>query len=69
VTLGLGVPISLLTARWFAAIFEIPFQRYRSWASLRSAAQARHGVRQLPVVGPAASQRRSAGLALGRESL
>ena len=69
VTLGLGVPISLLTARWFAAIFEIPFQRYRSWASLRSAAQARRGVRQLPVVGPAASPRRSAGLALGRESL
>jgi peptidoglycan/LPS O-acetylase OafA/YrhL len=69
VTLGLGLPISLLTARWFAAIFEIPFQRYRSWASLRSAAQARRGVRQLPTAGPAASQRRSAGLALGRESL
>ena len=69
VTLGLGVPISLLTARWFAAIFEIPFQRYRSWASLRSAAQARLGVRQLPTAGPGASQRRPAGLALGRESL
>jgi len=69
VTLGLGVPISLLTARWFAAIFEIPFQRYRSWASLRSAAQARLGVRQLPTAGSGASQRRPAGLALGRESL
>ncbi len=53
VTLGLGVPISLLTARWFAAIFEIPFQRYRSWASLRSAAQARRGARPLPIAGRA----------------
>ena len=69
VTLGLGVPISLLTARWFAAIFEIPFQRYRSWASLRSAAQARRGARPLPIAGRVTSQRRSAGLALGRESL
>ena len=58
VTLGLGVPISLLTARWFAAIFEIPFQRYRSWAALRGAAQARRGVGQRPTAGPAASQRR-----------
>jgi hypothetical protein len=52
------VPISLLTARWFAAIFEIPFQRYRSWAALRGAAQARRGVGQRPTAGPAAAQRR-----------
>src|SRR5262249_20129685 len=39
VTLGLAVPLSLLAARWFAAIFEIPFQKYRSWAALRSGAQ------------------------------
>src|SRR6476646_35166 len=58
VTLGLGVPISLLTARWFAAIFEIPFQRYCSWAALRGAAQARRGVGQRPTAGPAVSQRR-----------
>ena len=60
VTLGLGVPISLLTARWFAAIFEIPFQRYRSWAALRGAAQARRGIEQRPATAarPAASQRR-----------
>jgi hypothetical protein len=52
------VPISLLTARWFAAIFEIPFQRYRSWAALRRAAQARRAVGQGPSATPAAPERR-----------
>jgi peptidoglycan/LPS O-acetylase OafA/YrhL len=41
VTLALAVPISLVTARLFAAVFEIPFQRHRSWPRLREAAQAR----------------------------
>jgi peptidoglycan/LPS O-acetylase OafA/YrhL len=42
-TLALAVPITLLTAWLFAAVFEIPFQRYRSWAPLRAAARARFG--------------------------
>jgi peptidoglycan/LPS O-acetylase OafA/YrhL len=40
-TLALALPISLIAARWFAAVFEIPFIRYRSWAALREAVQAR----------------------------
>jgi len=35
--LALAVPISLVTARLFAAVFELPFQRYRSWHALRAA--------------------------------
>jgi peptidoglycan/LPS O-acetylase OafA/YrhL len=35
--LALAVPISLVTARLFAALFELPFQRYRSWRALRAA--------------------------------
>jgi len=31
VTLALAVPMSVLTARLFATVFEIPFQRYRGW--------------------------------------
>jgi peptidoglycan/LPS O-acetylase OafA/YrhL len=41
VTLALAVPISVVAARSFATVFEIPFQRYRSWVPLRAAAQAR----------------------------
>ncbi|MFF5288745.1 acyltransferase family protein [Paractinoplanes globisporus] len=41
VTLVIAVPLSVFTARWFAALFEIPFQRYRSWSALRAAARAR----------------------------
>jgi peptidoglycan/LPS O-acetylase OafA/YrhL len=40
VTLLVAVPVALLTSRLFAAVFEIPFQRYRSWASLRAAMRA-----------------------------
>lgn len=40
-TLALAVPASVLAARVFAAFFELPFQRYRSWVSLREAASAR----------------------------
>ena len=40
-TLVLGVPISVIAARLFAKVFEIPFQRYRSWKSLTSAARTR----------------------------
>jgi hypothetical protein len=57
VTLGLGVPISLLTARWFAAIFEIPFQRHRLWAAMRGPAPARRGETHRPLP-PSCPQRR-----------
>ncbi len=40
-TMALAVPVSLLAARWFAALFEIPFQRHRSWPALRQAIRAR----------------------------
>jgi peptidoglycan/LPS O-acetylase OafA/YrhL len=33
--------ISVIGARVFAAVFEIPFQRYRSWTALRAATQPR----------------------------
>jgi len=41
VTLGIAVPASVGFAWLFATFFEIPFQRYRSWAALRDAARAR----------------------------
>lgn len=44
VTLALAVPVSLLVARLFAAVFEIPFQRHRSWPALKAALQARRTV-------------------------
>jgi peptidoglycan/LPS O-acetylase OafA/YrhL len=40
-TLALAVPTSVLTARLFAACFEIPFQRYRGRAALTAAIRAR----------------------------
>jgi peptidoglycan/LPS O-acetylase OafA/YrhL len=43
VTLALAVPVSILAAWCFGTIFEIPFQRYRSWTALREAARARLG--------------------------
>jgi peptidoglycan/LPS O-acetylase OafA/YrhL len=56
-TLALAVPLSLIAARWFAAVFEIPFTRYRSWAALRDATRARlrpSTVPPAPVPGAAA---------------
>ncbi|NUT37050.1 MAG: acyltransferase [Hamadaea sp.] len=41
VTLAIAVPLSVVFARLFAAVFEIPFQRHRGWAALRAAAGAR----------------------------
>ena len=35
ITAAIAVPLSVATARGFASVFEIPFQRYRSWAALR----------------------------------
>jgi peptidoglycan/LPS O-acetylase OafA/YrhL len=39
-TLAIAAPVSLVTARLFAAVFEIPFQRHRSWSALKAAALA-----------------------------
>jgi peptidoglycan/LPS O-acetylase OafA/YrhL len=41
VTVALAAPLSVVTARLFAAVFEIPFQRHRSWSALRAAARRR----------------------------
>jgi peptidoglycan/LPS O-acetylase OafA/YrhL len=57
ITLLLGVPISLIAAWLFARLFELPFQRYRSYRALATAVRtesarwrARGGRR--PVSGP-----------------
>jgi len=55
VTLAVAVPVSLVFARVFAAFFEIPFQRYRSWTALRDAVRARlrpAPTRALPIPSP-----------------
>jgi peptidoglycan/LPS O-acetylase OafA/YrhL len=39
-TLAFALPISLVTAWLFASVFEIPFQRHRSWTSLVAAARS-----------------------------
>lgn len=41
ITLLLAVPLSLFCSWVFATIFELPFQRYRSWAALRVALRTR----------------------------
>jgi len=37
VTLAIAIPVTIIFARLFAAVFEIPFQKYRSWQALRAA--------------------------------
>jgi peptidoglycan/LPS O-acetylase OafA/YrhL len=37
VTLAIGVPLALIFARLFAAVFDLPFQRHKSWPALRRA--------------------------------
>ncbi|HEY6594999.1 MAG TPA: acyltransferase [Asanoa sp.] len=41
VTLSLSAPLTILVARAFASLFELPFQRYRSWSPLKAAIRAR----------------------------
>lgn len=41
--LAVAVPVSLCAAWAFAALFELPFQRHRSWKGLRGAVQTRFG--------------------------
>jgi peptidoglycan/LPS O-acetylase OafA/YrhL len=40
-TLALALPVTVVVAWLFAGVFELPFQRYRSWPALRVAMQAR----------------------------
>ena len=40
-TLVLAVPLALVVSRLFAAFFDLPFQRHKSWPALRAAAVAR----------------------------
>ncbi len=37
----IALPLALVAARLFAALFDLPFQRHKSWSALRAAAQAR----------------------------
>jgi peptidoglycan/LPS O-acetylase OafA/YrhL len=37
VTLAVALPLTLLAAHLFAAVFELPFRRHRSWRALREA--------------------------------
>jgi peptidoglycan/LPS O-acetylase OafA/YrhL len=36
-TLAIAVPATLIAARLFASVFELPFQRHKSWPALRTA--------------------------------
>ncbi len=45
-TLGLAVPLSVVFAMSFASLFEIPFQRHRSWAAWRDVVSARAAERR-----------------------
>jgi peptidoglycan/LPS O-acetylase OafA/YrhL len=47
-----ALPVSLLWARLFAALFDLPFQRHKSWAALGHAAQSRIGRPWRPKDGP-----------------
>jgi peptidoglycan/LPS O-acetylase OafA/YrhL len=39
--LAIAVPLSLVASRLFAAVFDLPFQRHKSWSALANAAKAR----------------------------
>ena len=43
VLVAIAVPATIVFARLFAAVFEIPFQKYRSWPALRGALARDHG--------------------------
>jgi peptidoglycan/LPS O-acetylase OafA/YrhL len=40
-TVAIGVPLALAFARLFAEVFDLPFQRHKSWPALRVAMRAR----------------------------
>ena len=39
--LVIAVPLSLLASRLFAAVFDLPFQRHKTWSALLAAARVR----------------------------
>jgi peptidoglycan/LPS O-acetylase OafA/YrhL len=41
--LVVAVPLALLASRLFAAVFDLPFQRHKTWSALLTAARARLG--------------------------
>lgn len=41
ITLAIAVPLALAVSRLFAAVFDLPFQRHKSWSALRAAAASR----------------------------
>lgn len=41
VTLAIAAPVTIVAARLFAAFFELPFTRHRSWPALKAAMRAR----------------------------
>jgi peptidoglycan/LPS O-acetylase OafA/YrhL len=53
VMLAIAVPVSVVAARLFAAVFEIPFQRHRSWSALKAAVRARLAPQQPAQPSPA----------------
>jgi peptidoglycan/LPS O-acetylase OafA/YrhL len=62
-TLAIAVPASLVFARLFAGVFEIPFQRHRSWTALRAAVAAKAGaVQPAGIANPAAAVPPAAGV-------
>ena len=52
VLLAIAVPLAVGFAMSFASLFEIPFQRHRSWAAWRDVVDARWGERRLRVTRP-----------------
>lgn len=42
-TLAIAVPLAVVVSRLFAAFFDLPFQRHKSWSALRGAARAQVG--------------------------
>ena len=40
-TLAIGVPLSVIAARLFASVFELPFTKHRTWPELKAAILAR----------------------------
>ena len=51
VTLAIAVPLAVAFAMWFASLFEIPFQRHRSWAAWRDVVSGPVGREELGVAG------------------
>ena len=52
IALVTGVPLAVIVARLFAAVFELPFTRHKSWPALREAIRARSArlTRRVPSV-------------------